>query len=207
MSWPSSRPATSPAWRDVLRTVALGVLAFVLAPTGSGRAQELAGALSGHLVVNDSQPIDAGAAGTLDLWASFDWFGVGGFVGVTSLPSNNDARNVTFMPLGLSMMARARLADPIVLDVRIRLGGWGGATQSEKLTGGIYLGAGPHFGLRIGGGVAIHLGVDLAGLLATELWEPMLADGAVPSASQLLIMPTLGLSWDPNEAQEPTGDE
>lgn len=182
-----------------LRPIVFAALAALtpIPSVDSASAQDFAGAMSGQLVLNDAEPTDVGAAGTLELWAAFDWLRLGGFVGVAALPSETDPRNVTFMPFGFSSAFRGMPNEWLIVELRLRAGGWGGATQSEKLTAGVYVGGGPKLSFAIGGGAAIGVGIDLAGLLASDLWTEPTAPDQLPSSSQLLIMPTIGLSWGP----------
>jgi hypothetical protein len=176
---------------------ALLALAALAAPArASADAMPLGGAITGHAALADG---DAGAGLVLDVWAAIDWLRVGGFFGVAATPSDRDDHNRVLMPIGALIAIDAAPASEIALLLRVRAGGWGGATQAEKLTGGFFVGGGVHFGYRLGHGVVLSMGVDLWAVIASDAWRSATGPDDARSASVLAIAPGIGLSWTPEE--------
>ena len=166
-------------------------VAFGLAP-GSLAAQDVSGALSGHVVIADG---DLGGGTMVDVWARFDWLRVGGFLGVSSVSSPRDSRNRIAMPIGASV---AFVFDLGLAEIQLRLRGglWGGATQGVKLTAGGFLGGGPYVMFDLGGGASFGGGLEVWGILGEgETWA---------------VTPGLSLSWGatspPSEDSEADGE-
>ncbi len=171
------RPGTDA--RDQMRVLALALtLASALAPaTLAAQDVAVAGALNGHLVVADG---DLGGGAMADVWARFDWLRIGAFLGVSSVSSVRDTHNRIAMPIGLSI---ALVADTglVELQLRVRGGMWGGATQEVKLTAGGFVGGGPYLAFDLGGGASIGAGIEAWGILGVgETWA---------------IAPGLTLAW------------
>lgn len=144
-----------------------------LATPSLGRAQALSGALQGGPIIADG---DVGGGVSLDLWGAFDWFRVGGFVGVLTIPSPRDSHNRFATPMGVSLAAVANLGDAD-LEVRLRGGVWGGSTQEVKLTAGGFLGGGAFIDFHLGGGASLGAGMEVWNFFgAGETWaiSPML---------------------------------
>lgn len=136
-------------------------LSVALAPSSTARAQELSGALGAGPIIADG---DVGGGGWLDLWATFDWFRIGGFTGALTIPSSRDSHDRFATPFAISMAAVANLGD-VDLELRARGGMWGGSTQEAKMTAGGFLGGGAFLDFHIGGGVSIGGGVEVWGFL------------------------------------------
>jgi len=161
------------------------LLALVLSLVPAAvQAQALAGALNGSVVIADR---DVGGALWADLWASFDWFRVGGFAGVAIIPApaSRDAYNRNATPLGVSLAAVANLGD-VDLELRLRGGLWAGATQDAKMTVGGFLGGGAFLDFHLGGGASLGGGIEVWGFLgAGETWA---------------VAPTITLTFGPPPA-------
>jgi hypothetical protein len=183
------------------RALLLSVLvaSAALAPAGAS-AQELGGAINGHLVLAGSDVgVDVGGGASVDLWASFEWLRIGGFMGALAIPSGRDPYNRLAMPVGVSVALQADLGD-VTLGLRLRGGVWGGATQAAKMTIGGFLGGGPYLGIDLGGGVSTALGVEVWGFLA---------DSAA-AGQTWAVAPSLSLVWGPGSTIEelpPAADE
>ena len=161
----------------VLCAVALGTFADV----ARARAQDdVAGAVRGQVLASLEE--DVGGAVSADLWLPLDWFRVGGFIGVGALPAEEDARNRTFMPLGVSVGFEA-MGDDGGISVIARGGLWAGATQEVKLTAGGFVAVGAYLLFALGDNVALDVGLDLWGVFG---------DGET-----VLFAPSVGLSWAP----------
>ncbi|MDQ3031346.1 MAG: hypothetical protein M3Y87_02945 [Myxococcota bacterium] len=161
---------------------------------------QLAGSLGAHLAIADG---DIGGAILLDVWAAIDWLRIGGFVGAGAIPSDRDAYNRVFMPLGISAAAQIATTDQLALSVSLRAGLWGGATQAEKLTLGAFVGGGAYLGFVLGGGAILNVGADVWGIISSDAWHtPSDPDDRV-SASTWAIAPGVGLSWTPEIEPEP----
>lgn len=174
------------------------VLSSVLCLPARGAAEDVSGALGGHVLVADG---DVGGLILLDIWGAFDWFRIGGFVGAGAIPSERDASNRVLMPFGMSLSAEVFRTPHVALGVRARAGLWAGSTQAEKLTFGGVFGGGVHLGIVLGAGALLNLGVDMWGILATDAWRtPAGPDDAV-SASTWAIAPGLGFSWTPESSE------
>lgn len=149
------------------------------------RAQELAGAVNAGAAIADG---DAGGGLWVDLFAAFDWFRLGGFLGAYVIPSARDSHNRLATPAGLAVAAVANLGD-VDLELRLRGGLWGGSTQEVKLTAGGFLGGGAFFAIHLGGGASVGAGVEIWGLLgAGATWA---------------VAPTLTLTFGPAPAASP----
>lgn len=148
-----------------MRARLLSLLFFFVAATSlapeTARAQELAGSLDAGAVIADG---DAGGGLWVDLYAAFDWFRIGGFLGAAVIPSPRDARNRLATPVGLALAAVANVGD-VDLGLRLRGGLWGGSTQEAKLTAGGFLGGGAFFAVHLGGGASLGAGVEVWGFL------------------------------------------
>jgi hypothetical protein len=156
------------------------------------------GAISGHFLAADG---DYGGALGLDVWAVWQWLRIGGFFGVAATPSERDDHNRVFMPIGAVVAIDTAPSRELSVQFRARVGGWGGATQAEKLTGGLFVGGGAHFGYRLGPGAAVSIGLDLWGVIASDAWRKMSGPEDMVSASVLVIAPALGLSWTPEDVE------
>ncbi len=166
-------------------------LTFALTPSGLA-AQDVAGALTGHVVIADG---DLGGGAMVDVWARFDWLRLGGFLGVSSVSSPRDSHNRIAMPIGASVAFVLELGS-VELQLRLRGGVWGGATQEVKLTLGGFLGGGPYLMFSLGGGVSLGAGLEAWAILGEgETWA---------------LAPGLSLSWGAPEPPvtdlEPRGE-
>jgi hypothetical protein len=169
----------------------------MLTPAPSS-AQDVSGALGGHLLIADG---DIGGALLLDVWGAFDWLRVGGFVGAGAIPSERDASNRVFMPFGVSVAAHVLTTEHVSLQIRARGGAWAGSTQSEKLTFGATFGGGAYLGIVLGSGALLNFGADVWGIIASDAWRtPTGPDDAV-SASTWVVAPGIGFSWTPESGE------
>jgi len=156
-------------------------LAFVGAISSAAAAQDgPAGALQGSFLASPEG--DLGGALGVDLWVPIESLRLGGFFGVGAVPTEEDARNRVFMPVGASV-ALELLGDDVGVSLRARGGIWGGATQEEKLTAGGFVGGGAWFLYHLGAGVTLSVGLEVWGLF-----------GAGETA---LFAPGAGLTWNP----------
>lgn len=159
-------------------------LFLVAAIPSSAMAQDgVAGSARGHFLASPDEEFGAGVSA--DLWFPVDMFRFGGFLGVAALPSEVDARNRIFMPLGASV-AFELLGDTVGVSVRARGGIWGGATQEAKLTVGGFIAGGAYLLIALGEGVALDVGFDVWGIFG--------------EADTAIFAPSLGLSWAPEES-------
>ena len=163
-------------------------------------AQDLidpSGALTAHFLVADG---DLGGAVLLDVWAHLDWVRIGGFVGAGAIPAERDDRNRVMMPLGVSFAANLVTGDLVTIQLRARAGMWAGATQSEKLAIGAFLGGGGYVGFSIGSGALLLFGADVWGVISSDAWRTRTSPDDPISASTWVIAPGIGLAWTPGEA-------
>lgn len=147
--------------------------AALLGPRSVAHAQSLAGAVNGGPIIADG---DVGGGVSVDLWAAFDWFRIGGFAGALTIPSSRDSHNRFATPIGVSMAAVASLGD-VDLELRLRGGLWAGSTQEAKMTAGGFLGGGAFLDFHLGGGASLGAGMEVWGFLgagATWAISPML---------------------------------
>jgi hypothetical protein len=172
----------------------LPALALAMPVRAAAQDFQPGGAITGHFLIADG---DLGGAGMLDVWAPFDWARIGGFVGAAATPSERDAHNRIFMPIGVSFAAHLSPTGDLSVELRARLGLWGGATQSEKLTMGVFAGGGAYLGLDLGVGAVFQVGADVWGVIASDAWRASTAPDDVPSASTWVIAPGVGFSWTP----------
>jgi hypothetical protein len=102
---------------------------------------------------------DVGAASVVDLWEPFgEWFKVGGAMGVAALPSDDAQESRTFLPAGLSL-AFVVEPRPVGFDVRVRGGGWAGATNGGLSAGG-WVATGGHLQFALDSRIALTLGAE-----------------------------------------------
>jgi len=156
----------------------LAVLAVTLGclPTLSAQADDVAGALTGAVVVADG---DVGGVALLDVWAPFDVLRIGGFVGVGAIVADRDDRNRVMMPVGASIALV--FGDDVRFTLLGRGGIWGGSTQDTKLTVGGFVSGG------IGLGFSISQAVSVGGQL--EIW------GVLGAGETWAVVPGLSLAW------------
>jgi len=156
----------------------LAVLAVTLGclPTLSAQADDVAGALTGAVVVADG---DVGGVALLDVWAPFDVLRIGGFVGVGAIVADRDDRNRVMMPVGASIALV--FGDDVRFTLLGRGGMWGGSTQDTKLTVGGFVSGG------IGLGFSISQAVSVGGQL--EIW------GVLGAGETWAVVPGLSLAW------------
>jgi len=154
------------------------VLAVTLGclPTLSAQADDVAGALTGAVVVADG---DVGGVALLDVWAPFDVLRIGGFVGVGAIVADRDDRNRVMMPVGASIALV--FGDDVRFTLLGRGGMWGGSTQDTKLTVGGFVSGG------IGLGFSISQAVSVGGQL--EIW------GVLGAGETWAVVPGLSLAW------------
>lgn len=187
--------------------LSLGLVAALGALAPRAAAQDVAapsGALTGHFLVADG---DLGGAVLLDVWAQLDWARVGGFVGAGAIPAERDDRNRVMMPFGISLAGNLATGELVTLQLRVRLGGWAGATQSEKLAGGVFAGGGAYVGFSIGHGALVLIGADAWAVVSSDAWRPRMTPDDPISASTWVITPALGLAWTPGDDREALEDE
>lgn len=158
----------------------LGLAALAVAlgcmPARSAQADDVAGALTGAVVIADG---DVGGVAMLDVWAPFDVLRIGGFVGVGAIVADRDERNRVMMPVGASIALI--FGQDVRLTVLGRGGMWGGSTQDTKLTVGGFLSGGLGLGFAISESVSVGAHVDVWGILgAGETWA---------------VAPGLSLTW------------
>jgi hypothetical protein len=181
MKRPHAAPAGDPIGA-VTRGLVLALtcaLAVLSARPTSASAQDVgvAGAITGHVVIADG---DLGGGAMVDVWARWAWLRVGGFLGVSSVSSSRDSHNRIAMPVGVSV-ALVAVTGPVELQLRVRGGMWGGATQEVKLTAGGFIGGGPYVMFDLGGGVSLGAGIEVWGILGVgETWA---------------VAPGLSLAW------------
>lgn len=145
-------------------------------PTLSAQADDVAGALTGAVVVADG---DVGGVALLDVWAPFDVLRIGGFVGVGAIVADRDDRNRVMMPVGASIALV--FGDDVRFTLLGRGGMWGGSTQDTKLTVGGFVSGG------IGLGFSISQAVSVGGQL--EIW------GVLGAGETWAVVPGLSLAW------------
>ena len=186
--------------RSARRTWRVGVallfgcaLALASGPVARAEGSESGGALTGHVLVADG---DLGGLAMLDMWAAPSaWARVGGFFGGGATPSARDDHSRVFMPVGLSVAAELPLGEIVRLDLRLRAGFWGGATQSEKLTLGLFGGGGAYLAFLLGDGAALQVGADVWALIASDAFRDVSGPTDRVSASTWIVAPGVGLSW------------
>lgn len=145
------------------------------------RAQEgPAGSVHGSFLATPEG--DFGAGATIDVWWPIGILRLGGLIGAGAIPSEADARNRVFMPLCASV-ALEIVGGDVGVSLRARGGMWGGATQEVKLTAGGLIGGGAFFLVNLGGGATLDVGLDAWGFFG--------------AGSQLVLAPSIGLSWGP----------
>lgn len=163
-----------------LSQVARGLVVLILAlgclSARSAQADDVAGALTGAVVVADG---DVGGVAMLDVWAPFDVLRIGGFVGVGAIVADRDDRNRVMMPVGASIALV--FGDDVRFSLLGRGGMWGGSTQDTKLTVGGFLSGG------LGLGFLISPTVSVGGQL--EIW------GVLGAGETWAIVPGLSLAW------------
>lgn len=189
--------------RAALLAAACACSLLALAPARASAQAQPAGALGGHLLIADG---DIGGLVMLDVWAAFEWLRIGGFVGAGAIPSDRDESNRVMMPFGVSAAAHVVEADHVAISVRLRAGLWGGATQSEKLTLGVFVGGGAYLGIVLGGGAMLNVGADVWGVIASDAWRTPVGPDDRVSASTWVIAPGAGLSWTPEIEREPAAE-
>jgi hypothetical protein len=178
-----------------------------LAPSRAAAQAQPSGALGAYFLVADLDlccdevHADLGGAVLLDVWAAFDWLRVGGFLGAGAIPSDRDASNRVLMPFGVSAAAHVPMGTRLELQVRARVGLWGGATQAEKLTLGVFVGGGAHVAVALGGGSFLTFGADVWGVIGSEAWRTPIGPDDRVSASTWVIAPGVGVSWSPEEIE------
>ncbi len=158
--------------------LALALMAGALAclPARAARADDVAGSLTGAVVVADG---DVGGVALLDVWAPFDVLRIGGFVGVGAIVAERDERNRVMMPAGASLALV--FGDDVRFTVLGRGGMWGGSTQDAKLTVGGFFGGGLGVGFSISPSVSVGAELEVWGILgAGETWA---------------VVPGLSLAW------------
>lgn len=192
------------AWIAVVALVAASIAG---PPRASAQDGSPAGALGAHFLISDG---DLGAAAMLDVWAvfdraAFDWLRIGGFFGGGAIPSERDDHNRILMPVGLSAAADLVATELVSVQLRARLGVWGGATQSEKLAIGLFAGGGAYLGFALGQGAFVHAGADVWAVIASDAWTTRTSPDDAISASTWVIAPGLGLSWTPGGGRAPEG--
>lgn len=162
---PSRTPGSSA--RAVGSAAALALAVTLAAAPPAARAQDVAGSLSAGVLVADG---DVGGGATLDLWAPFDGFRVGGFLGIGVIPADRDPRNRVMMPAGVSLATHWDLGG-VSLGLRARGGLWGGATQEVKLTVGGLVGGGVALGWQASAEISVFASAEFWGILgAGETW-------------------------------------
>ncbi len=155
-------------------------LALASADTSTASAEwRPSGAVTGNLLLRSP---DVGGGGLVDLYAEpTGTLRLGGAMGLGALSSSNGNRSRVFMPIGLS--AALELRGPRVgLDLRLRAGLWGGATN-QGLAAGPWLSGGAYLELPLDRRIAVAAGVDVWLLFGH-------GDAGV-------IAPGLGLVWTP----------
>ncbi len=166
-------------WRAGLLALAACVAIGPLSPAPT-RAEEPGGAITGQLFVSDG---DVGASGLIDVWARLDALRVGGFFGVVALPSARDFHDRTMMPAGLRAALALEFGD-VDLELVLRVGAFGGASQEDKLFTGVLVGGGPYLDVRLVEGVALGVGVEAFGYFGGgDTWA---------------LSPGLRLAWGPS---------
>lgn len=158
--------------------VALLVAALgITLPTAAARAEGPDGAVGAGPLVHDGE---IGGAGFVDLWKPVAGpLHIGGALGLAAFPADNADDSTVFMPAGLSI-ALSWTGGSTGMDLRLRGGGWAGATNDGLRAGG-WLAVGAYVEYAFDPNVALAAGVDG--------WF-VLGD---PQA--IYVLPTLGLTW------------
>ncbi len=139
------------------------------------------GAATVSALIGDPRFPELGGAVMADLSHSFSsWFRLGGAFGAAIISNPDGTRSQVTMPLAVS--GTFVIAD--ALEVRLRVGVWGGATD-QGLTGGAWGSFGAFVRAGIGGRAAFVLGIDLILQSGTRTSLPILA-------------PSFGVSWGPS---------
>lgn len=134
----------------------LGVMAFAALGPSVARAGD-GGALTGYMLIGNAKPVDLGGAALVDIWYLDGALQAGAAMGIGFLGGDPDASRV-FAPAGASLAISAQ-PSPIGFSLRLRAGGWAGATD-RGLRGGGWLAAGGHIEYALDPRVALSAGMD-----------------------------------------------
>src|SRR5690606_18335630 len=135
----------------------LAALSCVATP-GSARAQEHGGgALTGSLLLRNTKSPDLGGALLADLWYVDGALRAGAVLGAALIKGDHDEASA-FGPVGLSVAVASEPA-PVGFSLRLRGGGWGGAT-GEGFRGGGFLAAGFHMEYALHPRLVLAAGMD-----------------------------------------------
>lgn len=133
--------------------------------------------------------IDYGGGAIADLGLRLGPVRLGGALGLAAVTSADGVRSRVYMPLAASA-GLALAADPIEIELRVRAGLWGGATDLG-LRADLWASGGVLLGFDLGGGARVQLGVDVW----LQRAEVSAASGNRTSLA-VYYGPVLGLSWD-----------
>lgn len=129
-----------------------------VAPARSARADDHAGgALTGALLIRNTKPPDFGGALLADLWFVDGALRVGAVLGAAMLAGDHDEARA-LGPAGVSI-AVASNPKPVGFSLRLRGGGWGGAT-GDGFRGGGFLAAAFHVEYAINPRILLSAGMD-----------------------------------------------
>ena len=193
------RSRTLPA---IFTALALGAL-FVSVGTPTTAAQSRrAGAVTllallGDAPTSAAERSDYGAGAIADLHFQFGVLRVGGALGLLAVSSADGVRSRVYMPMAASASALLPLGASIGLDLRLRAGLWGGATDTG-LDADFFASGGGWLTFAIGGGTSVALGLDV--LVQRAEVQP----GS--RGLELYFSPGVGLVWTPSVDAELADD-
>lgn len=163
--------------KGALPAALLALVVVVLAPATQVRADDPGGSVAGQLYLSDG---DVGGGAMVDVWGALGPLRLGGFFGVTSIPSARDWHNRTMMPAGVHVSLAIDL-EAIDLVIVARGGLWGGASQESKMLVGGIVGGGVYVDVALEGGIAVGGGAEFYGFFGGgDTWS---------------IVPALRLTW------------
>jgi hypothetical protein len=116
-----------------------------------------AGALSGHVLLRNAKDPDLGGAALFDLWFTDGALRIGAALGLAFVAGEDDQDRL-FAPLGASLAVGSK-PRPVGFALRLRGGGWTGATNGG-FAGGGWLAAGFYIEYALDPRLAIAAGMD-----------------------------------------------
>jgi hypothetical protein len=116
-----------------------------------------AGAISGFVLIRNSQQPDLGGAALADLWFTDGALRIGAATGI-GFVAGEESDSRLFSPIGASLAVGSK-PRPGGFSLRLRAGGWTGATNGGFAAGG-WLAAGFHIEYALDSRLAIAAGMD-----------------------------------------------